>query len=422
MNSFFDIDNWQEIWTTIAKNKVRSILTGFGVFWGIFMLIFMLGMGNGLEGGILRQFEGIASNSSFFWTERTSIAYKGYRKGRSWEMSVRDLKLIREKAESVEHISPMLFSSGTDKNVVRGIKSGTYSIVGVYPANFEIQQQYTLFGRVLNDLDIEQNRKVCTIGKEVYETLFNKGENPVGQYIRANGIYFQVIGVTMPKSENANIGADPLSTVYIPFSTMQRTLQRTEDIHFLICTAKPGYPANLVEEEVKNIIKSAHDISPSDIKAMGSFNMEQVFMIFQLLFNGIKWVIWAVGLGALLSGIIGISNIMLVTVRERTREIGIRRALGAKPITIIGQILSESFVLTAISGFLGMLVAIIALSFFDRLMINGILEVKTMIPPFVPFKMAIYAFIVLLISGVLAGLIPAMRAMSIKAIDAIREE
>lgn len=422
MNSFFDIDNWLEVWTTITKNKVRSILTGFGVFWGIFMLIFMLGMGNGFEGGVLNQFEGIASNSSFFWTEKTSVAYKGYRKGRSWEMNVRDLKLIREKAESVEHISPMLFTGGTDKNVVRGIKSGTYSIVGVYPANFEVQQQYTLYGRVLNDLDIEQNRKVCVIGKEVYETLFDKGENPIGQYIRANGIYFQVVGVTTPKSENANIGSDPQSTVYIPFTTMQRTLQRTDDIHFLICTAKPGYPASLVEEEVKNIIKSAHEIAPSDVKAMGSFNMEQVFTIFQLLFSGVSWVIWFVGMGALFSGIIGISNIMLVTVRERTREIGIRRALGAKPITIIGQILSESFVLTAISGFLGMFVAIVALSFFDRLMVNGILEIKTMIPPFVPFKMTIYAFITLLISGVLAGLIPAMRAMSIKAIDAIREE
>ncbi|MFR9165340.1 MAG: ABC transporter permease [Dysgonomonas sp.] len=422
MAKFFDIDNWQEIWAVISRNKLRSILTGFGVFWGIFMLIFLMGIGNGFEGGILKNFNGISSNASFFWTERTSEAYKGYRKGRSWTMNTRDIALIREKAQSVEHISPMLFGQSSDKNVVRGHKSGSYGITGIYPAHFSILKQNVLKGRLFNTLDIQEKRKVCIIGREVYETLFGHGEDPIGQYIRANGIYFQVIGVISPKSENINIGGNPLSTVFIPFSTMQQTLQRGDDIYFMACTAKAGYPSSMVEEEVKTILRTAHSISPTDQKAIGGFNTEQIFMIFQYLFVGVSVLIWFVGMGTLASGIIGISNIMLVTVRERTREIGIRRALGAKPITIVAQILSESFVLTAVSGFWGLFVAIIVLGIFDNMMIKGVIEIKTMIPPFVPFKMAIVAFVVLLISGIIAGLIPAMRALRVKAIDAIREE
>lgn len=417
----FDLDNLREIWVTITRNKLRSILTGFGVFWGILMLILLIAIGNAFEGGIIQNFSGLASNSSFFWTERTSEAYKGYRKGRSWTMTSRDMTLIREKAKSVEYISPMLFGEGGDKNIVRGQKSGSYTSMGVYPAHFLIQQQYIHYGRTFNRIDIESNRKVCVIGYEVYETLFNKGENPIGVYIRVNGIYFQVIGVISPKS-SANIGADPLTTVFLPFTTMQKAFNKGDEIYFMGCTAKPGYPASLVEAEVKNILKQAHDISPNDEKAVGSFNMEQIFLMFEYLFIGVSIIIWIVGIGALLSGIIGISNIMLVTVKERTREIGVRRAIGAKPITIVTQIISESFVLTAIAGFIGLLVGVILIGTVNSLMINKIIEIKTIIPPFVPFKMAIAAFIILLISGILAGLIPSIRALRIKAIDAIRDE
>ena len=417
----FDLDNLQEIWVTITRNKLRSALTGFGVFWGIFMLVLLIGIGNGFEGGMKKNFEGMASNASFFWTGRTSEAYKGYRKGRSWTMKPTDIQLIRKKAQSVDEISPMIFGNQTDKNTVKGTKSGSYSVVGVYPAYFNIQIQNIVYGRVFNNLDINESRKTCVIGREVYETLFNRGINPLGEYIRVNGIYFQIVGVTSPKSD-IRMGSDPLSTVFIPFSTMQKTFSNSEDIYFMACTSKPGYPAAMLEEEVKTIVKAAHDISPTDDKALGGFNTEQIFLMFSMLFIGVSIVVWVVGIGALLSGIIGISNIMLVTVKERTREIGVRRALGAKPVTIVSQILSESLVLTAISGFLGLFVAVLLLSIFDTLMINKVIEVKIMSSPIISFKMAIAAFIVLLISGILAGLIPAMRALRIKAIDAIRDE
>jgi len=417
----FDLDNWQEIWVTITRNKLRSFLTGFGVFWGLLMLILLIGMGNAFEGGMKQNIGGFASNSCFFWTEYTSEAYKGYRKGRSWDMNNRDLTLIRQKAQAVQYISPVLFGGGGDKNTVRGIKSGSYGTMGIYPEHFLIQEQYVLQGRLFNSLDIDQNRKVCIIGKEVYETLFTKGENAIREYIRVNGIYFQVIGVVSKKS-NVQVGGDSESTVFLPFTTMQRAFNQGDIIHFLACTAKPGYPASMVEEEVKTIVKAAHNISPTDEKAMGGFNVEREFMIFQNLFTGIDILIWIVGLGALFSGIIGISNIMLVTVRERTREIGVRRAIGAKPRTIVIQILSESFVLTALAGFSGFLVGVSILELIYQGMSGSMPEESIFIPPFVSFQTAVIAMLILIASGVLAGLMPAMRALSIKAIDAIRDE
>lgn len=417
----FDLDNWQEIWVTITRNKLRSFLTGFGVFWGIFMLIILIGVGNAFEGGMLKNVGGFASNSCFFYTDLTSEPFKGYRKGRWWEMNNRDLVLIREKANSVDLISPVLFGGGGDKNAVRGQKSGSYGTRGVYPAHFDIEQQHVIMGRIFNDLDIKEHRKVCVIGKEVYETLFQVGEDPSGEYIRVNGIYFQVIGVIRPKSR-ISIGGDVETTIFIPFSTMQRAFNKGDKIYFMACTAKPGYPATMVEEEVKNIVKAAHDISPTDEKAMGSFNIEKQFQIFQNLFLGVNVLIWIVGLGALLSGIIGISNIMLVTVRERTREIGVRRAIGAKPLTIVKQILSESFVLTALAGLGGFLLGVGVLEIVHQGMTGNISDDVFFIPPFVSFPTAIKALIVLIVSGVAAGLMPAMRALKIKAIDAIREE
>lgn len=419
----FDLDNWQEIWVTITRNKLRSFLTGFGVFWGIFMLILLIGAGNSLQGGIMSNFEGFASNSCFFWTGRTSEAYKGYRKGRMWSMNIKDIHLIRQKAQSVEYISPVLFIGGGEKNAVRGRKSGTYDVRGVYPDHFKIEGMHIMSGRLFNELDIEDSRKVCVIGKEVYETLFQPNEPTEGQYVRVNGIYFQVIGVVRPKSR-ASIGGDVESSIFLPFSTTQRAFNQGQDIWFMACTAKHGYSADQVEQEVKSIVKTAHDISLTDEKAMGSVNIEKQFMIFQNLFLGIDFLIWIVGLGALFSGIIGISNIMLVTVRERTREIGVRRAIGAKPISIMLQILSESFVLTAIAGLLGLLFGVGILEIVYRAMINtvGGEGGSIFIPPYVSFWTAIVALLIIMFSGILAGFMPAMRALKIKPIDAIREE
>ena len=415
----FDIDKWKEIWATIARNKTRSILTAFGVSWGLFMFIILVGFGNGFRQGIMSNFEGFASNSCFFYTSRTSEAYKGHRKGRYWSMNSKDLRLIREKARSVEYLAPMLFTDGTS---VRGNKRGAYSCCGVYPDQFKIQQMDVQYGRLINEIDIAERRKVCFIGQEVYETLFDVGENPLGESIRVGGIYYQVVGVGKSVSTGVYVGSNPSRTVYIPFTTLQQTVSRGDAFWFLGCTAKPGYRASMVEQEVKEIIKANHDISPTDQKAMGSFNLEEQFKQINNLFSGINILIWIVGMGALLSGIIGISNIMLVTVRERMREIGVRRAIGAKPFTILSQILGESFVLTTLAGLAGFIFGVAILTGLQQVMGGGVPDGDMVIVPFVSFNLALVAMAILIVSSLLAGLMPALRALRIKAIDAIRDE
>lgn len=418
----FDIDSFQEIWATITRNKFRSILTGFGVFWGLFMLIVLLAIGNKLKQGIMSQVDGFAENAVFFSPERTSEPYKGYRKGRYWSFNNRDLGLIRERAGAVKLISPMLWGRWSDKNIVRGMKSGSYGYRGCYPAHFEIEPMYVHHGRTFNELDIEERRKVCVIGQSVYETLFEPGEDPVGQFIRISGIYFQVIGVISPKT-NASIGGRVEESVFLPFTTQQMMFSRGDSFWFLSCTAKEGFSAADVEEEVKSILKAAHSISPTDDKAMWAMNLELQFKMMRGLFSGVNILMWIVGLGALLSGIIGISNIMLVTVRERMREIGVRRALGARPWNIIVQIMSESFVLTAIAGLLGFLFGVGGSLIVDRMMnIGGDGQVVMSSEPIVSFDLALTAMAVLIVSGLFAGVIPAWRALKIKAIDAIRDE
>ena len=414
----FDLDKWKEIWVTISRNKTRSIFTAFGVFWGLFMFIFLVGYGNGFKNAIEDSFSGFSSNSCFFWTERTSEPFKGHRKGRRWRMNSHDLKVIREKARSVEYISPMIFSGG---NAVRGSKTGSYTSQGVYPDQFEMQKMNILHGRLINEMDIEKRRKVCVIGKEVYETLFTVNENPVGENIRVNGLYYQVVGVAHPVSENISMGSHPPRTIYIPFTTMQQTTNRGDNFWEVGCTAKPGFPASMVEEEVKRILMENHEISPTDLKAVGSMNIEKEFQTFTNLFTGIGVLIWLVGMGALFSGVIGISNIMLVTVRERMREIGVRRAIGAKPISIISQIISESFVLTAIAGMAGFLFGVLILAIMEQGMSGGG-DGDMVIIPMISFNLAITAMIILIVSGVLAGIMPAMKALRVKAIDAIRDE
>jgi putative ABC transport system permease protein len=421
---FFDTDSFQEIWATITRNKFRSIATGFGVFWGLFMLIVLIAIGNVLKMGLLSQVEGIAENSVLFMTQRTSEAYKGYRKGRWWDFSNSDLSIIEQRSQTVKLLSPMLLGGSGDRNAVRGMKSGSYGLSGVYPAYFQMLPYALESGRVLNDMDVTDRRKVCVIGQTVYETLFDVGENPLGEFVRLNGIYFQVVGVISGSSNAININGPPEEQIFLPFSTYQTMFRRDEGFEILMCTTRDGVSAAELQEEVSALIKSAHSISPTDTAALQAINVEEVFQAFKGLFTGINILMWIVGMGALLSGIIGISNIMLVTVRERMREIGVRRALGAKPSNIIIQIMSESFVLTAIAGMLGFLLGIAASLLIGQINMGAPDGPPVTIggEPVVSFSMAITAMVVLILSGIAAGLLPAWRALGIKAIDAIRDE
>lgn len=414
----FDLDRWQEIWITITHNKSRSVLTAFGVFWGMLMLVLMVGAGNALSEGISSQIEGFATNSCFFASERTTLPYKGFRKGRRWDMTNSDLPVIREKVKDLQYISPVLFAGGNDKNVVRGEKNGSYLVKGCYPEYDLIEKSKMLYGRYVNDIDIAEKRKVCVIGERIYEVLFQKGEDPTGKQIRVNGIYFQVIGVARSTS-GVSIGGQTAETVVLPFSTMQQTFNQGNIIHFLAATAKKGVPVKVVQDKISEVLKQQHQIAPDDKEALFSMNIEEQFKMFNYLGIGIAALIWIVGLGTLFAGAIGVSNIMLVTVRERTREIGIRRALGATPRDIIGQILSESIVLTILAGLTGIVVGVGLLRATGIVLSQGDQFFKD---PQISFGMAVGSLFILLVIGTFAGYLPAQRAMLIKPVEAIAEE
>lgn len=417
----FDIDNWQEIWATINRNKFRSFLTGVGVLWGIFMLLGLLAIANGFRGGVYTLVDGFENNTCFFSSSITNEPYQGYKKGRYWSMNNKDVDLISNTALSVKNIAPGLIESSSNKNVVRDNNSGSFSIRGIYPSQFVIEKQNILHGRLFNEVDTEYEKKVCIIGKEVYESLFSVGEDPIGQYIQVKGFNLKVVGVISPISQIA-IGGDVQLTVFMPFTTMQRLFNKGDVVHYIACTAKEGFTADMLESEVKGILQHSHSISPTDGKAIRCFNAEAEFMSFHNLFEGVDFLIWIVGLGSLLSGVIGVSNIMLVTVRERTREIGIRRALGASPYEIMRQIMSESFVLTAFFGIGGIILSVWVLKLARMEMAKYSFEDVLFLPPAVSFNVVMAALGVLCLAGLISGLIPSIRAMSIKAIDAIRDE
>lgn len=414
----FDLDRFQEIWITITHNKSRSILTAFGVFWGMFMLVAMIGAGVALERGMNAGIEGFATNSCFIWTDKTSEPYKGFRKGRIWNMENKDIALLTSSVPEIQYIAPVIFGGRSTNNVLRNDKSGTFNVKGNFPSYNRIDSQKIIYGRYINDFDIAEKRKVCVLGERVYEVLFPNNEDPIGKNVQVKGIYFQVVGVTRSTS-NVNIGGRSTETVILPFTTMQQAFNMGTDVHFLAVTAQPGVKVSVVEDKVKMALKNAHSIAPDDKTAVGGMNIEDQFTMFLYLGIGISALIWIVGLGTLIAGAVGVSNIMLVTVKERTKEIGIRRALGATPRNIISQILSESVVLTLLAGIAGLVFGVGLLAAAGKALEYSDSFFKD---PQISFTVGIGALVILLFIGTLAGFIPANRAMKVKPIEAIREE
>ncbi|MDR1357005.1 MAG: ABC transporter permease, partial [Tannerellaceae bacterium] len=372
----------------------------------------------------LGSLEGFATNSIFVITDRTSEPYKGFNKGRYWNMRNRDIATIREQVRGVEVVTPYFGGGRREKNVVYQNMTGTYQVQGVMPGYFEIDRQNVRFGRLINEIDVQQKRKVCVIGTEVSRTMF-KDEDPCGRYLRVNGLYYQVVGVTNSKATGININGRMSEAVLIPFSTLQQTLNGGDQVHLILISIYPETPVERVVEDVETILKMQNEIAPNDPQAVRVINLAAQFATFNMLFTGIDILVWLVGMGTLLAGIIGVSNIMMVTIKERTREIGVRRALGAKPFNIISQVMSESLLLTSLAGLMGLCLGVFALDVVNRLLLAqpaGNPGDIYFANPSVSIDTAIAATVVLLLSGLLAGLIPAWRAMKIKAIDAIREE
>ena len=415
----FDRDNWQEIFATIRKNKLRTTLTMLGVFWGIFMLVIMLGSGNGLRHGVMQEFGGTATNSFFVWAQPTSKSYKGLKPGRTYNFTLADLEALKQIKE-LEIVSPYNQLGGHDEssNVIRGVKTAACQINANYPNSDKIIKVKIKKGRFINELDIKEKRKICVIGSRVNELLFKKNEDPIGEYIRVNGVYFKVVGLTLTSASGED-GKEEATRISIPFTTFQNAFHFGDVVGWFAIKSRDGVPVEVSEEKVINILKEHHKISPDDQKAIGHWNMGVEYNKLNGLFNGIALLIWIVGSGTLLAGVIGISNIMLIVVKERTKEIGVKRALGAVPSQIIGQILIESVFLTSISGYFGLIFGIALLEGLNSIIgeSGGMFS-----NPTVDFGVAIKALVILIISGGIAGLIPASKAIAIKPVEALKAE
>jgi putative ABC transport system permease protein len=419
----FDLDRWLEIYHVLRSNKLRTFLTAFGVFWGIFMLVIMLGSGRGLENGVTQNFGDMATNSVFIWAQQTTIPYKGFTRGRSFDYENSDTRALSEGIPEIKYLAPRTNVGGYNgsSNVVRFLKSGQFQIFGDYPVFNKIDPVNMVSGRFLNEFDLKEKRKVVVVGQRVVDILFEKGENPINQYIRINGVYFNVIGVFQSK-RNGEAAANDNQRIHMPFTTLQQTFNLGNSVGFFNITSQDGIPVAIVEKKAIEILKKRHAVAPEDDRAIGHFNLDVEYKKMRGLFFGISMLVWIVGIGTLLAGIIGVSNIMLVVVKERTREIGIQRALGATPRNVITQIITEAVVLTTFAGYFGLVMGVGLLELINYLLDSSGANTQMFVHPGVDFKVAVTALTILVFSGALAGLIPAKRAVSIKPIDALRYE
>ncbi len=418
MSGLFERDKWQEIFATISKNKLRTFLTALGVFWGIFMLVFLLGMGKGLENGVYKDFGARAKNIMYVWSSRTTLPYKGYKAGRMVPLELADLEILKEKVIELDKIAPR--NEIGEHPVVHGIASGDYTIRGELTDMPLIEAFNITSGRYINHSDVADARKVCVIGETVRDVLFGE-ETAVGSHLTVRGVDFKVVGVYEP-GQIKEWTREDMESVVIPLTTMSRAFGTGEYIDYMVCAAKPGYAVAQMEPKIREVLKNLKSIHPDDSSGIGGFNLEEEFQQIQGLFFGIKGFLWFVGIGTLVAGIIGVSNIMLIIVKERTKEIGIRKALGATPNSIISMILTESVFITAISGFLGMALGTFIIGGLSYLLISNNIETENFYNPQVNPIVGITATIILVIAGLLAGLIPALQASKVNPVVALKDE
>jgi putative ABC transport system permease protein len=414
-----DIDSYREILDTLTRNKSRSFLTGFGVFWGVFMLVVLIGGGQGLKEMLQRNFDGFAQNTVIVWSQQTSKAYKGFRKGRWWSMDYKDITRLHQRVPELDVVAPVLFAPwGKTNTAYYKDQKTTPRIQGCTPEYAQVISPKLYYGRYINEMDMKEHRKVCVIGKKIYKDLFRDGGDPCGKSIRIDSTYYEVIGVDYASS-NININGRSDQKITLPLTLMQQTYNRGNEVDMMVATGHEGVVMSSITDRMREAVTIAHYVDPTDEQAAMVFNTEVLFQMLDNLFRGVNFLVWLVGLGTLLAGAIGVSNIMMVTVRERTTEIGIRRAIGATPKMILSQIISESILLTLVAGMSGILFGVLILHMLELGNTeDGILTTHFQIG----FWTAISAALMVSAMGVLAGLAPAGRAMTIKPVDAMRDE
>jgi putative ABC transport system permease protein len=416
----FDLDKWKEIWATLRSNRLRTFLTAFGVFWGMVMLIAMLGFSSSIRTGTERQMAGLATNMMFIWGMQTTEAYDGLPPGRFIQFETKDIETLR-RLPGVEHVAPRLQLGGWGGNFIvsNGSKNGNFTVMGDYPEIANIVAFAYEAGRFINHRDIAEARKVTVIGTGVVDQLFEPGAPVIGEYIQISGVYFQVVGV-MKTLRTGRQGERDANTLYVPFTTMRTAFNMGDRVGFFALTAKDGTDGPELERQVREALSRQHRISPTDKLALGSFNMFEFYEEISTVFVVLFWVGWAVGGATLLAGVIGVSNIMLITVKERTKEIGVRKALGATPTSIVSMVMKESVVLTAIAGLVGVAAGVGLIAAFEGILRNA--PESPLGPPFVSLTTVLSAVAVLVAAGTLGGIMPASHAASIKPIEALRAE
>ncbi|MEZ4968701.1 MAG: ABC transporter permease [Flavobacteriaceae bacterium] len=418
----FNRDRWKEILEVLTTNWFRTVLTAFGVFWGILILIILLAAGQGLENGIRANFGNIATNTMFMWSQSTSMEYKGLPKGRRFNFKLEDVTAIRREVGNLRFVSPRNRLGGFNgaNNVVRGIKTGAFNVYGDYPDIINQDPMSITSGRFINHLDIDEKRKVAIIGEGVRSGLYEMGEEVVGTYIKIQGVNFTVIGTYKKNSNNGN-AEEAQKEIYVPFTSFAQAFNQGDNVGWMAITAKDGSSITQLKDKVFEVVRENRKIHPQDLRAIGHFDLYEEFSRVVSLFGAMRWIAYFVGILVLLSGVIGVSNIMLIVVKERTKEIGIRRALGEDPWSIRLQILMESVFLTIISGMAGISFGALVLYLINYILdMNG--PVEMFANPSVSLGVVLVALLILIISGLLAGLIPAQSAIKVRPIEALRAE
>lgn len=417
----FSKDRWKEILEVLSSNMWRTVATAFGVGWGIFILIILLAAGKGLENGIRQDFNGVATNTMFMWTRTTAMAYEGLPEGRNFNFKLEDVDLLRRNVPELRIISPRnSIRLGPEDNVIRGTETGRYRVFGDYPEIIEQNPMYVAHGRFFNYNDIDEKRKVVVIGNRIRSDLYQEEEEVLGTYLKINGVNFMVVGTYKEKTSNGG-GENNEREIFMPFTTFSQTYNRADNVGWMAITAKDGSSITELNKAVVGTVKQSRKIHPDDERAIGFFDLYEQFNRVEGLFGALKFVAYFVGILVLLSGIIGVSNIMLIVIKERTKEIGIRRALGEDPWSIRLQILMESIFLTIISGMVGIIFGALSIYGINTLL-DSVGPVDMFLNPSVSLGVVISALLILIVSGLLAGFIPANSAIRVRPIDALRTE
>lgn len=412
-------DTWQEVFSSIGKNKTRTTITVIGVLWGIFLLIALLGMARGMKNGFSKLFGDFATNSVFMWAQRRSVSYAGFRPGRNIRLSLEDVETLQKRVPGIEFIAPRNHMGRRripPSRVSYGLQSYSFPVYGDYPLINRVSRKALVAGRFLNHSDLKYDRKVVVISEKDATQLFKEDEEPVGKYLKINGLYFQVIGVYHP---NPNMRTDPDETIYMPFTTFQRVFNQGDKIAWMVIKLRADADAKAVQREAIHVLKQLHHIAPGDTRAINAFNMSENFGKLTGFLDGIQLLTLIVGIATFIAGVIAIGNILLISVKERTREIGVRRALGATPADIRSLILLEAVFLTLLAGLLGLVFGVGLLAFLNTAITSP--DIPFYNPTVSPWFLLVSLLLMVLL-GALTGLIPAQKAVRVRPIDALRDE